>query len=268
MITVISTIRINEYRKDYFAHSLTSISPIASLLSWRLNIAGEHRQWACDLIGERWDNTHVTLDDNETCSYDLFVEQLAPLPDDALVYPWTEDTWFVCPYAPLFLHVLDRLIHSRAEVMPVSHLLTVWKENALRPAITATDFYLEYLVDLNSQERVWETLPDAYWTISTMSIFKVALLRESIESNREVLLNSCRPHGFELPPDAARKFLAGRSFIRLVPLFHVFREAIGELSFPARCMDIPRALAMIKLRDEGDKFGDYPLPRPAKGDNQ
>lgn len=248
-ITVVGTIKIDGWRDRYFSYSLKSVMPIAGLLSWRLNIAGTNRESARDAVKKRWDDVLITTDDNETCTYDLLSTQLASLPDDALVYPWVEDMWFVCPRIDLFSCVLDKFIHSEAEVMPVSHLVAVWEEEHLRTAITSNRFYSEYLIDLPSQERVLECLPGAYWAVSISSIFKIRLLRDVVEHQREYLSSSHQPHGLELPPERARAFLVDRSFIRLVPHFHVFREVIASGGLPRRCISWGEATKMLELYD-------------------
>lgn len=258
MITVVGTIQIGDWRNEYLSRSLKSVAPIADLLTWRLNIAGEKRQEARDLIVKQWDSALVTTDDNETCTYDLVSAQLDSLPDDALVYPWIEDVWFVCPHIGLFLYVLGKFVQSRAEVMPVSHLISVWEEQYLRTPTISDRFYSEYLIDLLSQGQIWKVLPGAYWVISVPSIFKVGLLRDVVEYQKERLSQSCRPHGLELPSDVARKFLVDRSFIRLVPHFHIFREVLGSQNPPRRCIGWHDACVMMDLRDHGCMFGGSP----------
>jgi len=262
MITVVGTIKTGDYKSEYFPRSLKSVTPIAHLFSsWRLNIAGRAREESRDLVMKQWDDVLITTDDNETCTYDLVSAQLEPLPDDALVYPWIEDMWFVCPHIDLFLYVLGKFIQSRAEAMPVSHLISVWEEQHLRTPITSDRFYSEYLIDLPSQERIWEPRPNTYWPISISSIFKAGLLRDVVECQKERLSQSCRPHGLELPPDAARRFLAGRSFVRLVPHFHVFREVIGRRDPPRRCISWREACDAVDLRDLGARLGGFPERR-------
>lgn len=258
MITVVGTIQIGDWRYPFFIHSLKSVAPIAHLLSWRLNIAGEKRKVARGLILRQWANALITTDDNKTCTYDLMSAQLASLSDDALVYPWVEDVWFVCPHVNLFLHVLDKFIQSRAEVMPVSHLVTLWEEQCLRIPIVDNRFYSEYLIDLPSQEQIWGERPESYWAVSIPSIFKVGLLREVVEYKKEHLSQSYSPHGLELQPEDAKGFLADRSFVRLVPHFHVSREVVGSKKRPRRCVGWHEACGTIHLRDAGDVFGGFP----------
>lgn len=255
-ITVVGTTQTHGCK--YFLRGLKSVMPIADLLSWHLNIAGERRGCTRDLVKKRWDDALITTDDNKKCTYDLISAQLESLPDDALVYPWTEDVWFVCPHIDLFLYVLDKFIQSQAEVMPASHLITVWEEQGLRTPVVSNRFYSEYLIDLPSQEQVWEELPGSYWVISIPSIFKIGLFREVVEYQKEDLSQSCKPHGLELPPEAAKGFLADRSFIRLVPHFHVFREVVDFAHPPRRCLDWYEACEMVDLRDFGGKFGGFP----------
>jgi len=263
MITVVGTIKICDWRNEYFSRSLISVKPIAHLLSWQLNIAGEKREEARDLVLAQWDNASITVDDNETCTYDLMSAQLAQLPDDALVYPWVEDMWFVCPHVNLFLYVLDKFIHSKAEIMPVSHLVTVWDEQCLRATIMADMFCSEYLIEPPSQEQIWKDFPNSYWIISVSSIFKAGLLRDVLEHQKERLSKSCKPRGLELSPETARDFLADRSFIRLVPHFHVFREVVGFHDHSPRCIIWQEAYDMVDLRDYGGIFGASPQTEPA-----
>lgn len=258
MITVVGTIQIGLWRYPFFVHSLKSIAPIAHLLSWRLNIAGEKRKIARDLILKQWANALITTDDNSTCTYDLISAQLASLPGDALVYPWIEDVWFVCPHVNLFLYILDEFVRSQAKVMPVSHLVTLWEEQHLRTPIVSNRFYSEYLIDLPSQERIRRDYPDSYWVISIPSIFKACLLREVVEYKKEHLSQSHSPHDLELQPGDAGGFLADRSFIRLVPHFHIFREVVGSKKRPRRCVGWHEARGIIHLRDAGDMFGGFP----------
>jgi len=260
-ITVVGTIKTGDYKSEYFPRSLKSVTPIAHLLSWRLNIAGGDREKSRNLVMKQWDDVLITTDNNKTCTYDLVSAQLESLPDDALVYPWIEDVWFVCPHIDLFLYVLDKFIQSRAEAMPVSHLISVWEEQHLRTPITSDRFYSESLIDLSGQEQVWKVFPKAYWIISIPSIFKAGLFREVLEYRKECLSQSYTPHGLELPSDVAREFLIDRSFIRLVPHFHVFREVIGLREPPRRCISWREACDAVDLRDTGARLGGSPEKR-------
>lgn len=258
MITVVGTIKISDWRDEYFVRSLKSVRPIANLLSWRLNIAGKKREEARDQVVKRWTNALITNDDNETCTYDLISAQLEDLSDDALVYPWVEDVWFVCPHVNMFLYILDKFIQSKAEVMITSHLVTVWKERHFVKPIVEDKFYSEHLIDLPTQELIWKNVSNPYWTISIPSLFKVGLFRELLQHQKEHLSQSYKPGGLELPPDTAEQFLKERSFIRLVPHFHVFREVVGFQDPPIRCIIWYEAREAMDLRDHGGKFGGFP----------
>lgn len=258
MITIIGTIKIGNWRDKYFLRSLKSVKPIAHLLSWQLNIAGERREEARDLVSGRWSDALITVDDNITCTYDLISTQIASLSDNALIYPWVEDVWFMCPHVNMFLYVLDRFTQSEAEVMSTSHLITVWEEGYLRTPLVENKFYSEYLIDLPSQEQIWESYPNSYWVISVPSLFKVGLFREVLKHQKECLSRSCKPGGLELQPDVAKQFLKERSFIRLVPHFHIFREVVGFQGPPSRCVIWHEACETMDLRDHGGMFGGFP----------
>jgi len=251
MITIVGTIQVGVQRSVYFQPSLHSIQPISDLFSsWRLNIAGEKREWARSLIGKYWDDAIVTLDDNEASTYELITAQLQSLKDNDLAYTWIEDVWFVCEKPGRFRSLLDNFIRSQAAVMSVSHLLTVWSEPSFRTPIPSTSDYYECEIDLPGQERVWKDHPAGYYLVSIPSIFKVGFLRRVIEHQKLHLVDSHTPRNLEITPTTGLDFLRKGSFVRMVPRFHVFREVIAGPHCPPRCTPYWQTLKFIEERNK------------------
>lgn len=250
-ITVIGTIQIGVWRSKFFLPSLNSVQPVADLFgAWRLNIAGEKRKWAQTLVEERWDDTIITLDDNEATTYELVVKQLESLEANSLVYPWIEDMWFVCGDGERFRRLLDNFKESQASVMVVSHLLSVWGEPGIRIPLTSTCDYHEYEIEPHSQKRIWKLHPKGCYLVSAPSIFKVGFLRRVIEHQKDQLMSSHRPHDLEIKPPRGLEFLRKGNFIRMVPRFHVFREVIAAPRCPPRCIPYRQALELIERRNK------------------
>jgi len=108
--------------------------------------------------------------------------------------------------------------------------------------------YKEYLVNLDSQKRLWEKYPSSYLT-NLPTIYKKKMAKEILELNKDILKNSKRSKGFELYGERAISFLSRRSFIEMIPTFHVLREVFKSAK-DERAINMKEALQIIKLRDK------------------
>lgn len=252
-LIVVGSIKIDSrFRRKLFMHNLASLNPISSLLSWNLNIVGKYADFAGQQITKRYSHAFITIDDNSSY-YELVKTQISLLDNQApepLLFFWMEDHWFLCPNKSLFLYLLDEFEQSKAEILTVTHLITSWHRKHVHKLITNKHLYKEYLVDLSSQRGLWKRWPQAYLT-GIPTIYKKGIATEILEINRSILENSKKPGGYELHGEKAVEFLRRKSFIEMIPTFHVFREIFKKVSPGARGVNMDDALKILRLRVKG-----------------
>jgi hypothetical protein len=250
---VVGSIKIHSrFRRKLFMHNLVSLRPISSLLSWKLNIVGRYADFARREITKRYNHASITIDDNSSY-YELVKIQISALGNQAsepFLFFWMEDHWFLCPNKNLFSYLLDEFEQSEAEILMVTHLVTSWQRKHVHELITDKPLYKEYLVDLSSQRELWKRWPRAYLT-GVPAIYKKGIATEILEINRSILENSEKPGGYELHDEKAVEFLRRKSFIEMIPTFHVFREIFKKVSLGARGVNIDDALKILRLRVKG-----------------
>jgi len=243
---IVGSIKIgtNE-RKKLFLHNLDSIEPISDMLSWYFNIDGIYGQFCKSEIISRYNDVNITLNDSSSY-YDIVSEQVDRNND--LLFFWQEDHWFICPKKEDFLYIIDKFQKSEAEKLTITHLVDLWREKSLHTVIVDDPLYKEYLVNLDSQKRLWEKYPDSYLT-TLPTIYKKKMAKEILELNKDILDNSKRSKGFELHDERAVRFLSKRSFLEMIPTFHVLREVFKSAK-DERAINMKEALQIIKLRDK------------------
>jgi len=252
-VHIIGTIKIDsKWRRKLFVHGLASLEPISSLISWNYNIVGRYADFACGEITRRYPHTSITINDDSS-AYELIKAQISAVADqdpEPLLFFWQEDHWFVCPNENLFFYLLDEFEQSEAEILTVSHLVTSWERKRIHKLITDKHLYKEYLINLSSQRELWKRWPEAYLT-GIPAIYKKDIAIEILEFNKPVLENSKAPGGYELPPERAVEFLTRRSFIEMIPTFHVFREVFRTVRPGDRAISLKEALRILELRSRG-----------------
>jgi len=243
---IVGSIKINtNERKKLFLHNLDSLEPISSMLSWDFNIDGIYGEFCRSEITRRYSDAKINLDDTSSY-YDIVIEQIDRNND--LLFFWQEDHWFICPKKEDFLYVLDKFQKSGAEKLTITHLVDLWRDKSIHQVLVDDPLYKEYLVNLNSQKKLWEKYPDSYLT-TLPTIYKKNIAKEILELNKDILKDSKRSKGFELYKERAVKFLSKRSFIETIPTFHVLREVFKSTK-DERAISMKEALQIIKLRGE------------------
>lgn len=259
MLNIVGTIKIGSAeRQRMLIWNLESMQPIAHLLRWRLNIVGRCAQQNRTQILKRWPGAAITTD-SQASAYQLLRQQLDGLDADSRVFMWLEDHWFLCPHVNLFTILFETFEKSAAELLSVTHLTTSWANKHLLTVVDDAPLYTVYLVNAETQARVWEKYPGAFLT-GIPAIYSRQLASDILESRRSKLEITGHPGRFELPPKAARTFLRNRGFggfLEMVPKFHVFREVFARNEHP-RGVSMANAEAWLGLRDGGDLFGGHP----------
>lgn len=252
-LILVGSVKIDSrFRRKLFIYNLASIEPISSLLSWNFNIVGKYADFARREITKRYSHASITIDDGSSL-YELVKTQISALENqgpEPVLFFWQEDHWFLCPNKNLFLYLLDEFEQSQAEILTVTHLITSWHRKHVHKLITNKHLYKEYLVDLSSQRELWKRWPQAYLT-GIPTIYKKDIAREILEINRPIIENSKKPGVYELHGEKAVGFLTKRSFIEMIPTFHVFREVFKKVSPEVRGVNMDDALKILRLRAKG-----------------
>lgn len=251
-IYIVGSVKINSwFRRILFISNLQSLDSVSSLFYWNFNIVGKHANGVRQEIIKKYPLAGITIEDASSY-YDIVKKQISLInkkDNNALLFFLMEDHWFVCPHKNLFLYLLEEFSNSKAEVLRITHLTEIWeKENAYDVAVKK-HLYKEYITDNNVLKNLWQKHPGVY-LVSLPGIFKKEFAVELLENNKS-LLNSKKPGGFELYGKKAEEFLAKRSFITMVPTFHVLREVFW-INQDKRAIDIKKALKVITLRDAFD----------------
>lgn len=247
-VYILGSIKIDSWwRKKLLINHLISLAPVSSLFLWNFNVVGKYSDDVKKEIIKRYPGATITTD-NKSSYYDVVKKQIALLPQDpkTLVYFLLEDHWFVCPHKNVFFYLLEEFYNSKADVLRMTHLLELWQRESAYTVTARNPLYKEYLVDSSVLKKLWYKEPGAYIT-SLPGIFKKEFAAFLLENNKS-LLQPKKPGGFELYGKKAEEFLAKRSFITMVPTFHVLREVFW-INQDERAMDIKKALKIIELRD-------------------
>ena len=245
-LSLIGSVKIDSrWRKKLFIYSLFSLGPILPLLSWRLNIVGKYASFAKKEIFNLDKNALITIDDDS--SYYNIIKSQIQNSESNLVFFWQEDHWFLCSNNNLFLYLLSEFQKSEAEVLTISHLMSSWEVKLSLPIVKNNYLYKEYRVDKDSQKKVWERYPAAY-SVGIPAIYKKGIALEILEFNKPYLINTKNPHEYELDRKKGEEFLQKRSFIEMIPTFHVFRE-IFRFQKVKRAINIKEAFQILKLRE-------------------
>ncbi len=249
---IVGSVKINSWwRKRLFINNLDSLETIQELFHWNFNIVGKYGGFCAKEIIKRYKKAVITNDD-ESSYYNVIKKQISSVGGNdpkSLLFFFMEDHWFVCPHKNLFFYLLEKFYNSRADVLRITHLTELWERESTYKVITDKPLYKEYFIDLNMLKNLWQNYPGAYIT-SLPVILKKEFALQLLENNKS-LLNSKKPGGFELYGKKAEEFLAKRSFITMVPTFHVLREVFW-VNQDERAMDASKALKIIALRDASD----------------
>jgi len=222
------------------------------LFEWKLNIAGPYRDAVKSIIGESWDISAVTLDNDKMSTYQLLTRQTEGLSPTDMVFLWQEDHWFVCPSTPLFLFLLDKFESSGIDSFDVTHGIPNWER--VIPYFSHVEDHRLYTVcqmDLIAQKRVWEKSPGSFVT-GIPSIYKMSFFHDIMDVNRTGLSSTTAPLYCEMDAEHGRRLLEKRDFTKLIPTFHILREVYwGDEPVPPRRIDVSYydALEIIRLRD-------------------
>lgn len=254
-IYIVGSIKIDsKWRKRLFKYNLFSIEPISSLISWNFNIAGKYADLARQEIIKRYPQARITSNDDASY-YHIVKAQLSAFTgqrSDLPLFFWQEDHWFICPDKNLFLYLLNEFKKSKADILRISHLVDVWESHYVHNMITNKYLYKEYLIDLDSQREFFRKNPDSTLT-SLPGIYKKDIALGILENNKSLLENKKNSKGFELSGKKAGEFSAKRSFIEMVPTFHVFRE-VSRFNQEQRAMNMKEALQIIRLRENQERL--------------
>lgn len=248
-IYIVGSLKVNSLsRKFFFLKNLDSLKTLGDTLAWEFNIVGKYSRACAREIKKIYSATNISNDDTSSY-YEIIKNQIYFLPQDAILFFLLEDHWFVCPHKNLFFYLLEEFCNSKADVLRITHLTELWKrENAYDVAVKK-HLYKEYITNSNVLKNLWQKHPGAY-LISLPGIFKKGFVLELLEHNKTIL-QSKKPGGFELYGKKAEEFVAQRSFITMVPAFHVLREVFW-VNQDERAMDARKAFKIIKLRDTPD----------------
>ena len=250
-VYITGSIKIDSWwRKKLLINHLISLTPVHSLFLWNFNVVGKYGRDAQKEIIKRYPGATISAD-NESSYYDVIKKQIDSLPEDpkTLTYFLLEDHWFVCPHKNLFFYLLEEFYNSKADVLRVTHLIEIWEHEDVYTVTNQKPLYKEYLMDSKILKNLWHKYPGAY-IISLPGILKKEFTLQLLENNKS-LLQSGKPGGFELYGKKAEEFLAKRSFITMVPTFHILREVFW-INQDNRAMDARKALKIITLRDTPD----------------
>lgn len=248
-LSLIGSIKVDSWqRKKLFIHSLTSLSPILSLISWQLNIVGKYADFTRKEIINLCHDAMITINNND--SYYRIIKNQIKNSESDFIFFWQEDHWFLCSNENLFFYLLDEFSKSQAEILTVSHLITSWERKSLLPVIKKARLYKEYMISPDSQEKLWHKYPNAYLT-GMPAIYKKKIAMEMLEFNKECLGDSKLPWGYELDRERGKRFLKEKNFIEMIPVFHIFREVfMFKFKLEKRAIRMKQALQILKLREK------------------
>lgn len=247
-LSIVGSIKIDSWqRKKIFVDSLVSLEPILPVLLWNINIVGKYADFSKKKILALQKDAIVACDDNSPY-YEIIKKQIDQSQSNFIFF-WQEDHWFVCPNKNLFLYLLQEFSQSKAEILTISHLVASWETGVFLPVINQNHIYKEYKIDLNSQKKLWEMQPNSYLT-GIPAIYKKELAKEILEFNKPHLSFAKDPHEYELSREKGESFLQNRSYIEMIPNFHVFRE-VFRFYKNQRAITIKKALQILKLRKDG-----------------
>lgn len=251
-IYIVGSIKINSnLRKKFFLHNLESLKTVSILFSWNFNIAGKYGEFCKKEILKTYKEAKITTDDQNSY-YQIVKNQVSSVSENnSLLFFLQEDHWFVCPHKNLFLYSLSKFCNSKAEVLRIAHLTDFWEIESNYKLLSQDDLFKEYVIDFDSQKKVWEKNKDSRVT-SLPGIFKKFFIDALLENNKDLLLKSKRSKDMELHSQKAVEFLQKRSIITLLPSFHILRE-VFLLSPDQRSIDKKRALKIIRARDKTDQ---------------
>jgi len=251
-IYIVGSVKIDSWlRKILFINSIKSLDSVSSLFYWNFNIVGKYAKSCHKEVLKHYKDALVT-NNNDSTYYEIVKEQISQIDEsrnNSLLFFFMEDHWFVCPHKNLFFYLLEKFYNSKADVLRITHLLELLEHEQAYPLLVDKPLYKEYLMDSDMLKNLWQQYPGTYIT-SLPGIFKKEFAVELLENNKS-LLNSKKPGGFELYGQKAEEFLDKRSFITMVPTFHVLREVFW-INQDKRAMDINKAFKIIKLRDTPD----------------
>lgn len=261
---VIGSIKIDsKWRKKLFIQNLAAMELLPPLISWQwnFNLAGKYAEFARNEITRKYKQAYITIDD-KSFFYNIIKSQVSTLDSakpESLLFFWQEDHWFVCPHQNLFLYLLDKFQKSKAEVLTITHLVGSWECKPAHKFITDKYLYKEFLVDSDSQMELLKKYPNSYLT-SIPGIYKKSIVSEMIEANKSVSQKSKNPGSYELYGENAKKFLSKRSFIEMIPVFHVFRE-VFKFNKEERAIDMRQAFQIIQARKYQDLYPHFSFRR-------
>lgn len=247
-LSIVGSVKIDSrWRKKLFSYNLESLKPISSIISWRVNIVGKYADFSKNKILD-FSKDAIVTNDNNSSYYQVIKKQIKDSESDLILF-WQEDHLFICSNKNLFFYILQKFVDSKAEILTISHLTVSWGAKRLLPILRNEYLYKEYQIDKNSQKKVWDKNSSAYLT-GIPAIYKKEIALEILEFNKPYLIDTKNPHEFELDPKKGSEFLKNRSFIEMIPEFHVFRE-VFRFYHDERSTTFKKALEIMKLRDEG-----------------
>lgn len=250
-IYLVGSVKIDSWwRKKLFIKNLDSLEAVKQLFYWNFNIVGKYAKSCRNEIIKRYKDALVTYD-NDSAYYKIVKKQISQIGESGNnpLFFFMEDHWFVCPHKNVFFYLLEEFCSSKADVLRITHLTELWERERAYTVTVNKPLYKEYLMDSGALKNLRHKYPGAYLT-SLPGIFKKEFAVELLENNKS-LLNSKKPGGFELYGKKAEEFLAKRSFITMVPTFHVLREVFW-VNQDERAIDIKKAFKIITLRDAPD----------------
>ena len=251
-IYIVGSIKINSWlKKTFFIRNIQSLESVSSLLYWNFNIVGRYATSCRKEITKRYKDALIT-NNNDSSYYEIVKKQIFQINESGnnfLLFFFMEDHWFVCPHKNLFFYLLEEFKNSKADVLRITHLTEFWERKNVYTLMIDKPLYKEYFIDFDALKNLWQKYPGAYIT-SLPGIFKKEFTLELLENNKP-FLNSKKPGGFELYGQKAEEFLTKRSFITMVPTFHVLKEVFW-INQDERAMDASKAFKIIKLRDTPD----------------
>lgn len=253
-VYITGSIKINSrLRKWFFVQNIKSLALVSELFSWHFNIVGKYAADCKNYILEIWPDAVITSD-NDSFYYQVVrgqIDLLGHLPKDAILFFLQEDHWFICPHRQLFFYLLEEFAASQAEVLRITHLTEFWKNPGIFSSLKKNQLFTEYVIDSAGHGRLCQINVSGYVT-SLPGIFKKSFIEDLLENNKPLIERAKGSIGFELFGERAKAFLQKRSFIQMVPSFHVLRE-VFLVNEHERSMDVRRALLMIKARDAQEK---------------
>lgn len=251
-IYIVGSLKIDSLmRKMFFMNSLRSLDSVSSLFCWNFNIVGKYAKSCAKEIVKHYNDASVTYDNNASY-YEIVKKQISQINESThstLLFFLIEDHWLVCPHKNVFFYLLEEFYNSKADVLRITHLTEFWERENTYKVTVDKPLYKEYFMDSTVLKNLWQKHPGAYIT-SMPGIFKKDFTLAILENNKSIL-QSKKPGGFELFGQKAEEFVAKRSFITMVPTFHVLREVFW-INQDERAIDVSKAFKIITLRDTPD----------------